>query len=156
MAETPPPKWRGWRTEGLVPPSGLLPYSIRRTGGSYGVLSHLALELGNSDTATPERGASMPARGTEDGGGIVAKHQPVMGWTGRRSARKATDLSRPGNRKAPRVLSSCSPTEWGFSCNGLCRAQERDRYRVENRSKERVRKAECVEMRPLGLERGKG
>jgi len=45
----------------------------------------------------------MPARGTEDGGGIVAKHQPVMGWTGRRSERRATDLSRPGNRKAPWV-----------------------------------------------------
>src|SRR5216683_1198181 len=80
---------------------GSRPQNTRRIGGSYGLLEHFRTELGNSDTALPERGARMLARGTEGGGGIVAKYQPVMGWTRRRSARKATDLSRPLNRKAP-------------------------------------------------------
>jgi hypothetical protein len=60
-----------------------------------GSREHVHTELGNSDTASPARGARMPARGTEGGGGVVVKCQPVTGWTGRRSARKATDLSRP-------------------------------------------------------------
>src|ERR1700730_8766411 len=36
----------------------------------------------------PERGARMPARGTEGGGSVVAKRHAVMVWTRRRSARE--------------------------------------------------------------------
>jgi hypothetical protein len=57
--------------------------SARRIAGSYGLLSALALELGNSHTASPTSwGAKMPARGREGGGGVVAKRWAVMAQTG--------------------------------------------------------------------------
>src|SRR5437868_14904679 len=53
-------------------------------------------------------------------------------------------------------MGSCSPAEWGFPCNRLSRAQERDRSRVEKRSEGPGRKAECLFGGPLALEGGKG
>src|SRR2546430_4401324 len=53
-------------------------------------------------------------------------------------------------------MGSCSPAEWGFPCNGLSRAGERDRSGVEKRSQGRGRKAECLFGGPLALEGGKG
>jgi len=49
----------------------------------------------------PARGAKMPARGREGGGSVVAECSAVMAETGWRSARKATDLSRPLHTKTP-------------------------------------------------------
>src|SRR5258708_39455790 len=50
---------------------------------------------------TLQGGAKMPARGREGGGSVVAECSAVMAETGRRTARKATDLSRPLHTKTP-------------------------------------------------------
>jgi hypothetical protein len=110
----------------------------------------------NEMHAAPARGARRPARETEGGGARGAQCRCGMERTGSRSQRRAPDVSRPGKRKAPRVMGSCSPAEWGLPCNGVSRAQERDRSRVEKRSEERGRKAEGLFGGPLALEGGKG
>jgi len=98
----------------------------------------------------------MPACRTEGGGDVVPKRRAVMERTGGRSARKATDGSRPPKSESAKVGRPCSPAQRGTFRNGLCRAHERDRYGVEHPSEERVRKAVCRESGPHGLEQGKG
>jgi hypothetical protein len=98
----------------------------------------------------------MPARETEGGGARGAQCRCGMERTGSRSQRRAPDVRRPGKRKAPRVMGSCSPAAWGLPCTGVSRAQERDRSRVEKRSEGRGRKAEGLFGGPLALEGGKG
>src|SRR5436853_193283 len=56
----------------LLSPMSTTPLSARRKAGSYGLLLLLDRKLGNSQTASPERDARMPACGREGGGGIVA------------------------------------------------------------------------------------
>ena len=60
---------------------GCSTYSTRRIAGRYGVLEHLPMELGNSDTALPVKVARMPASGTEGRGGVVAQRLAVMART---------------------------------------------------------------------------
>src|SRR5260370_42056492 len=72
----------------LLSPMSTTPLSARRKAGSYGLLPLLDRKLGNSQTASPERAARMPACGREGGGGIVAECLAVMARTGGRSARE--------------------------------------------------------------------
>src|SRR5229473_2698214 len=57
----------------LLSPMSTTPLSARRKAGSYGLLPLLDRKLGNSQTASPERDARMPACGREGGGGIVVR-----------------------------------------------------------------------------------
>jgi len=64
-------RWNGWHTSPkrerrqssrLIRPRGVAPEAVRRKAGSYRSLVSCSLELRNSDTAWPDRGANMPAR----------------------------------------------------------------------------------------------
>ncbi len=78
-----PSSQKAWRlAHGFPGPMSATPLPARRKAGSYGLLSLLDRKSGNSQTASPERDARMPACGREDGGGVVIKHSSVMGETG--------------------------------------------------------------------------
>ncbi len=66
----------------LVRPMGVASRTVRRKAGSYRSLSSLSLELRNSETAQPDRGAKMPARRTEGGGSVVIEGRAAMARTG--------------------------------------------------------------------------
>src|SRR5712691_8517189 len=65
----------------LIRPRGVAPEAVRRKAGSYRSLVSCSLELRNSDTASPNRDAKMPACRTEGGGGVVIKRRAVMART---------------------------------------------------------------------------
>ena len=79
----------------------------------------------------------MPASRTEGGGGVVVKSLPVMGGTRRRSARKATGLSKPSDTKTPTSLESPQGYYQYVEKAGV--------YGAEHGSEGRVRKAVCGE-----------
>src|SRR6266567_5683989 len=112
----------------------------------------------------------MPARGTEGGGSVVAKCHPVMGWTGRRSARerRLTRGRRDTVRKADDDLSSGIlfssivgvATQQVALCLNWCASPGQPESTTSNARTGTGRveywKAQCGESRLLRLGGGKG
>ena len=79
-----PPRAKNGLAEGLSRPNvgRRCSHAARRRGGRYGLLSSLAVELGNSHTASPTwEDTNMPVCGWEDGGSVGAQCLVVMTGT---------------------------------------------------------------------------
>ena len=126
------------------------PRSARRRGGRYGLLSALALELGNSHTAVPTSVGCENA--STRAGGRRRRSSQMPGCNG---------LDRAKVRQARGTETASQTRTWGkFTMGSLMsykRPQGFGRVTVKKSGLKPSRwKAGCGESRTSGLERGKG
>lgn len=127
-------------------PAHVVPYTARRTGGSYGFRQSLPVELGNSDTVLPTP-VGRDNASVRDGGRRRRSSQTLCcNGMDRVKVRQGKPVKK-GSQRIQRGKQMTVLRDWCASPSATTH--------LPFRSPQANRKAECGESRPLRLEGGK-